>query len=156
MQRTVILLILTLVWAVVLIPLHLANRSVGGPADSQSANRTKLSIGRRSSPVQGTDAPARGRSVSARRRRRRRVTFRSLLVASATTLVLGFVPGLGVAHLVHVASDLALAGYVSWLIHLRSLAESRAATVRPLHPRRPPGAPGGSSHPVFWLERTGS
>ncbi len=156
MKRTVILLILILVWAAVLIPNHLANRSVARPADSISAFRTQLSVLGRTSPVTGS-GPRRSTGpggVLATRRRRRRTAFVGLLGAAATTFVLGFVPGLGVVHLVHLACDVLLGGYVVWLVRLRSLAESRVATVRHLHPRRPPGAPGGSAHPVFWLERT--
>lgn len=156
MKRTVILLILILVWAAVLIPNHLANRSVARPADSISAFRTQLSVLGRTSAVTGT-TPRRSTGpggVHATRRRRHRTAFVALLVAAAATFVLGFVPGLGDLHLLHLACDVALGGYVTWLVRLRTRAESRAAIVRHLHPRRPPGAPGGSAHPVFWLERT--
>ena len=158
MQRTVILLILTLVWAAVLIPHHLANRAVSRPADSISAFRTQLSILARTSPATGSRPP---RStgpggVQAVRRRRRRQALAGMLVSAVVTLLAGFVPGFGVAHLAHVGLDLLLVAYVAWLVRLRTLAESRAATVRYLRPYRPSRAPADCRHPVLLLGRTGS
>ena len=156
MQRTVILVILTLVWAAVLIPHHLANRAASRPADSIRAFRTQLRVLGRTAPVtasQGTRSTGPG-GVHAMCRRHRRQALFVLLAASAATLVLGFAPGLGALHALHLVVDLVLVSYVAWLVRLRTLAESRAATVRYLRPRRPSRAPADSMHPVFLLQRT--
>lgn len=155
-----VLLILAVIWAAVLIPPALRSRAEGRPADSITAFHRQLAVLRRAGPRTGLPAdsgtsprPGGFRSVPSpvtglarsnmaatarvapapRRgsaRRRRRDVFLSLLVAAASTLVLGAVPGLRMLWLVHVAADVLLIGYVSLLVRQRNLATERAMKVR--------------------------
>lgn len=88
-------------------------------------------------------------------RRRRRDTLGVLVGVFAVSLLIGLVPGASVAWLVTALSGLALAGYVSLLVHLRRTAEERDQKLHYLPragdhdtTRRGPAAVGGRyAHP---------
>jgi hypothetical protein len=76
-------------------------------------------------------------------RRRRRDTLGILAMVFVVTLMIGFVPGAGVAWTVTALSGVALVGYVALLVHLRRRAEERE---RKLHYLQP--APACAADPV--------
>jgi hypothetical protein len=147
-----VLIILAVVWAAVLLPPFLQNRSESRPADSISTFRSQLSVLERRSvgtthgsaevprsvrPLAGspfTAAPVRRASVDHARlarmaaKKRRRDILLTLLAAAGITLVGSILsPQVLVLHLV---VDVLLAAYVFLLVRQRKLAEQRSMTVR--------------------------
>lgn len=136
-----VLVILAVIWAAVLVPPYLQNRSDSRPADSISTFRNQLSVleRRAHSAVPGHAAPVRqrqdagvrldrSRSARAESRRRRRDILVTLLAAATITLVIGLV--MTPVLLLHVAIDVLLVAYVALLVRQRRIAEERAHKVR--------------------------
>ena len=153
-----VLFILAAVWAAVLLPPWLQNRSESRPADSITSFRRQLSVLSRSTGatthafVAAPVAAGRGLPMSRTeaRRRRRDVLF-TLLAAAGLTLLLGLVLG-GPVLLLHLAVDALLVAYVALLVRTQKLAAERDTKVRYL-PRR---AGSGSPEPALLLRRSGS
>lgn len=144
-----VLLILAIVWAVVLVPPWLRNRSESRPGDSISSFRQQLSVLERTTPGATPlrrPAPApvappapyihpavarRRRAVSSRRlaRKRRRDIFTGLLVLMGATLALSFVPALEVLRTVHFVLDALFVAYVGLLVRAQRLAAEREMKV---------------------------
>jgi hypothetical protein len=162
-----VLFILAAVWAAVLLPPWLQNRSESRPADSITSFRRQLSVLSRSNvgphgmasmpvrpprPMMGPAyAVARSRAAMSRldaRRRRRDVLF-TLIAAAGLTLLLGVILG-GPVLLLHLAVDVLLGAYVVLLARAQRLASERVMKVRYL-PRA-----AGSSEPALLLRRSGS
>jgi hypothetical protein len=80
--------------------------------------------------------PTRAIDPVARRlvRRRRRDTLGVLTMVCFGTVMIGFVPGAGVAWIVAALSGAALVAYVALLVHLRRMAEERGQKLRYLRP----------------------
>jgi hypothetical protein len=157
----VVIVILAVVWAAVLIPPMLQNRSQARPADSISVFQSQLStlqrrtVGEaRTGPVTppsgmravrpvagagtfsgvplGTVDQARLARIDAQRRRRHILV--GLLAAAGTSLVLSLV--LPPMLTLHLLIDGLLVAYVVLLVHRRKLAEERAAKVRSMQRAR--------------------
>ena len=164
-----VLFILAVIWAAVLLPPYLQNRSESRPADSISSFQRQLSVlekrtvvskpalQRSSSPVRsargfGSQSPYNTHTVrlsrSEAKKRRRDVLF-TLLGAAGITFAMALRLGGSVWGL-HLACDLLLAGYVVLLVQLQQRAMEREAKVRYLPNRsvRP--------EPAFALRRSGS
>ncbi len=154
-----VLFILALIWAAVLLPPWLQNRSESRPADSITSFRNQLSVleRRAGSPatvggvrpvVAGAPvgrASARGgvgrelgremvnsTRAAARRadtRRRRRDVLFTLMAAAGLSLVLGVVLG-GPVLLLHLLVDALLVTYVAMLVRIQRLAAERDMKVR--------------------------
>jgi hypothetical protein len=147
-----VLIILAVVWAAVLLPPFLQNRSESRPADSISTFRSQLNVLERRSvgagqgprevprsvrPLAGSPvapSPMRRQTVDHARlarlaaKKRRRDILVTLLAAAGITLVGSVLnPQVLVLHLV---VDALLAAYVFLLVRQRKLAEQRAMTVR--------------------------
>lgn len=165
-----VLFILAVIWAAVLLPPYLQNRSVSRPADSISSFQHQLSVlERRANPALGgrsgaglgpraglgaTVSPSYYRasrmSRAAARRRRRDVLF-TLAGAVAFTGVLAMLLG-GPVWWLQVVSDLLFVGYVYLLAQANQRQMERSSKVRPLpvrHARRP-------VEPALLLRRSGS
>jgi hypothetical protein len=155
-----VLVILAGIWAAVLLPPYLQNRSESRPADSISNFRNQLSVLERRSTmvVPGTvpgsssvpGAPGavrtarpvsldRGRLARAEAKRRRRDILVTLLAAAGLTLVLGVL--MPQVLLLHLLIDVLLVAYVSLLVRQRRLAEERSVKVRYLQPAARRAAP---------------
>ncbi len=147
-----VLVILAVIWAAVLVPPYLQNRSESRPADSISTFRNQLSVLERRASMLQPDAggfAARQIDVQARRvsyaraeaKKRRRDVLVTLLAAAGLTLVLGLV--LPQVLLLHLVIDVLLGAYVALLVRQKRAAEERATKVRYLEPARRPvaGAP---------------
>jgi hypothetical protein len=89
----------------------------------------------------GIGAPSRMVDSDARHRvsRRRRDTLGVLAAVFVGTMMIGCVPGAGLAWVLAALSGVALIGYVTLLVHLRRMAEERE---RKLHYLRPEGIGG--------------
>ena len=157
-----VLVILAAIWAAVLLPPFLQNRSENRPADSISTFRNQLqvleqrstgtgpSLGRPTSvrPMgrqQGSVAPNpylgtvdRARLARIDAKKRRRDILVTLLAAAGLTLVLSLV--LPSVFLLHLLIDGLLAAYVALLVRQRKLAEERSMKVRYLGDARRPAA----------------
>lgn len=160
-----VLVILAVIWAAVLVPPYLQNRSESRPADSISTFRNQLSVlERRATMVQPGVPATPGRVVSpmaarpagrtsyyrAEQKKRRRDILVTLLAAAGLTLVLGLV--LPQVLLLHLVIDVLLAGYVALLVQHKKVAEERSAKVRYLaNARRPVAA---SAPPQLALRRS--
>jgi hypothetical protein len=141
-----VLVILAVIWAAVLLPPYLQNRSESRPADSISTFRNQLSVlERRSTMVAptgrslGVPAPRptgrprpvqfdRARLARAEAKKRRRDILVTLLAAAGLTFVLSFV--LPAVIVLHLLIDVLLAGYVALLVRQKRVAEERAMKVR--------------------------
>jgi hypothetical protein len=156
----VVLIILAVMWAAVLLPPWLRNRSEQRPADSIVSFRRQLSVLERAKPGMthptpsysgGATAPSAAlmarRLSRAEARRRRRDVLVTLLGAAGLTLVLGVFLGPAVL-LLHVLIDILLAGYVALLVRAQRLAAEREMKVRFL-----PNA-GAAPEPVLLLRRS--
>lgn len=149
-----VVLILAVIWAAVLLPPWIQNRSESRPADSISNFRNQLSVlerrasavwpdAYRSSPtaVRGPATVTRARQLDRARlarmeaKKRRRDVLLTLLAASGLTLLLSFLSPR--VFLLHLFIDALLAVYVALLVRARKLAEERAAKVRYLAQVRP-------------------
>jgi hypothetical protein len=159
-----VLVILAVIWAAVLLPPYLQNRSESRPADSISTFRNQLSVlERRSTMLVPGYEP--GRVMAASRdaqfqrariarldaKKRRRDILVTLLAAAGLTLVLGVV--LPQVLLLHLLIDALLGAYVALLVRQRRVAEERSAKVRYLSTaRRPATVP--AAHPQLALRRS--
>jgi hypothetical protein len=160
----VVLIILAIVWAAVLVPPWLRNRSESRPADSITSFRRQLSVLERTTP--GTVAPASrfapyrrpygsrssiaspGFAMSRREaQKRRRDIVAGMIAAMFGSLVLSFVPGLRVMLGLHLALDVLFVLYVVMLIQVRRMTEERESKVRFLP------AP-GAAEPALLLRRS--
>ena len=147
-----VLVILAVIWAAVLLPPYLQNRSESRPADSISTFRNQLSVLERRSTMlsPGFEQPRSVSSVAATRsaqaqrarlarleaKKRRRDILVTLLAAAGLTLVLGIV--LPQVLVLHLLIDAMLAGYVALLVRQRRAVEERATKVRYLATARRP------------------
>lgn len=158
-----VLVILAVIWAAVLLPPFLQNRSESRPADSISTFRSQLSVlERRSSGMGAAGAPAlvslgtprtvrpispsatfagvplgtidRGRLARIEAKKRRRDVLLTLLAAAGITLVMAiFLPQVLLFHLL---IDVLLVAYVGLLIRHKKVTEERAMKVRSMGPAR--------------------
>ena len=160
-----VLLVLALIWAVVLVSQHVRNRAEARPGDSVGAFQRQLSILERTSPVQAEARAAlqsaRQAHPSARRkaaaaRKRRKDILLGLLAAMGASLALGFVPGFGVVHGLHLVLDVLFAAYVGLLARHRQLEEERRAKVRYLPASYLPGNSTPPPQPALLLQRSGT
>jgi hypothetical protein len=152
-----VLVILAVIWAAVLLPPFLQNRSESRPADSISAFRSQLNVLERRSVGmhggQGTSgqparpvAPSatfsgvpsrsfdRARLARTEAKKRRRDILVTLLAAAGITLVLTVLMPQVLP--LHLAIDVLLAAYVALLVRHKKLAEERAMKVRAMAPAR--------------------
>jgi hypothetical protein len=146
-----VLVILAVIWAAVLLPPFLQNRSESRPADSISTFRSQLSVLERHSVGAGrapetvrplspsasfTGVPRgsvdRARLARLAAKKRRRDILVTLLAAAGLTLVLTLV--LPQVLVLHLAIDVLLAGYVFLLVQRRKIAEERSMKVRYMAP----------------------
>jgi hypothetical protein len=165
-----VLVILAVIWAAVLLPPFLQNRSESRPADSISTFRSQLSVLERHSVGAGrspqapqalrTSSPV---SVAVRRssidharlarmaaKKRRRDVLVTLLASAGITLALTLV--LPQVLFFHLAIDALLAGYVFLLVQRRKIAEERAVKVRymaPAQARRHAAVPVHAEQPAM-------
>ena len=162
-----VLVILAVIWAAVLLPPYLQNRSESRPADSISTFRNQLSVLERRSTMLLPGAVEPGRVFAASRdaqlqrariarmeaKKRRRDILVTLLAAAGLTFLLGLV--LPQVLLLHLLIDALLGAYVALLVRQRRIAEERTTKVRYLEsarPRRPATVPAG--HPQLALRRS--
>ncbi|MBA2282341.1 MAG: hypothetical protein M3527_10570 [Actinomycetota bacterium] len=174
-----VLVILAVIWAAVLLPPYLQNRSEARPADSISTFRNQLdTLERRANlavpgreqrpnlpssdgprplrPLSPTIDPTRLARVDARQRRRDILV--TLLAAAGLTLVVSFL--LPAALPLHLLIDVLLAAYVGLLLRAKRAAEERAVKVRYLNPARHQAGPAfrtgrsGAEQPALALRRT--
>lgn len=160
-----VLVILAVIWAAVLLPPFLQNRSESRPADSISTFRNQLDVleqrasgrgpaaGRPRSvrPVGGSPSFARASVGTVDRARlarldakkRRRDILVTLLAAAGLTLALGLL--MSPVLLFHAVIDVLLVAYVALLVRQRKLAEERSMKVRYIGDARRQGA--ASRHP---------
>jgi hypothetical protein len=155
-----VLFILAVIWAAVLLPPYLQNRSESRPADSISSFQRQLSVLERRSVVVNpslqranpsrayTAAPMVRIDRNEAKKRRRDVLF-TLAGAAAVTLLLAFMLG-GLVWGLHLACDLLLGAYVVLLAQAQQRAVERDAKVRYL-PKRT-----AAPEPAFALRRSGS
>lgn len=157
-----VLFILAVIWAAVLLPPYLQNRSESRPADSISSFQRQLSVLERRAVVVNPTfqrSTLSGRSFSSHnsairlsrneaKRRRRDVLF-TLVGATGLTFVMALRLG-GPVWGLHLACDLLLAGYVVLLVQLQQRAVERDSKVRYL-PNRSVRA-----EPALLLRRSGS
>ena len=162
-----VLVILAVIWAAVLVPPYLQNRSESRPADSISTFRNQLSVlERRATMLQPGMPSTPGRVVSPmaartpariarmEARKRRRDILLTLLAASGLTLLLGLVAPSVL--LLHLLIDGLLVAYVALLIRQKRIAEERSMKVRYLSTaRRPAPVPRvPTAHPQLALRRS--
>ena len=159
-----VLFILAVIWAAVLLPPYLQNRSESRPADSISSFQRQLSVLERRSVVvnpalhrassarpagaQAMHAPMARVSRNEAKKRRRDVLF-TLAGTAAVTLVLAFMLG-GLVWGLQLACDLLLGAYVVLLAQAQQRATERDAKVRYLPQRS------SAPEPAFALRRSGS
>lgn len=127
-----VLLVLALIWAVVLVPQHVRNRAENRPGDSVGAFREQLTVLGRTGLGSVRPRTWAGGVRRATVRKRRRDIVVGLLAAAVGSLVLGFLPGFGVLHALHLVLDVLLGAYVALLVRRRRLDEERRAKVRHL------------------------
>ena len=158
-----VLFILAVIWAAVLLPPYLQNRSESRPADSISSFQRQLSVLERRSVVVN---PALQRTASPRmystsmvrasrlarseaKKRRRDVLF-TLAGAAGVTLMMALLSG-GLVWGLHLVCDLMLGAYVVLLAQAQQRASERETKVRYLPNRAAPRA-----EPALLLRRSGS
>lgn len=168
-----VLLVLALIWAVVLVPRHLRHRAENRPGDSVGAFQRQLSVlgqtGLRRAQVEQMGAAGAGvheavpqrRTGTARERRaaarqRRRSIVFGLLAAVVGSFALGFVPGLGVLHAVHLVLDVLFVAYVALLVRSRRISDERRAKVRHLPSASQPSNTTPPHQPAMVLRQYGS
>lgn len=161
-----VLVILAVIWAAVLVPPYLQNRSESRPADSISTFRNQLSVlERRAAMVQpGAVAGAPGRAYAPapvrtparlarmEAKKRRRDILVTLLAAAGLTLLLGLLAPSVL--LLHLLIDALLVAYVALLVRQRRLVEERSAKVRYLSTARRPAPAVPVGHPQLALRRS--
>jgi hypothetical protein len=156
-----VLFILAVIWAAVLLPPYLQNRSDSRPADSISSFQHQLSVlerranpgavgrmGTLSRPRSAYYSPVRISRAEARKRRRD-VLF-TLAGAAGFTFLLAVVLG-GPVWGLHVLADVLLTGYVYLLAQANQRQMERSMKVHSLPVRRP-----RQSEPALLLRRSGS
>ena len=168
-MTVLVLLILAVIWAAVLLPPYLQNRSESRPADSISSFQHQLSVlERRAGARPGYRAVPRTRSPysiamvggsgrlsrSEMKKRRRDVLF-TLAGAAGLTFLLAFALG-GVVWGLNLVCDVLLAGYVYLLAQANQRTMERSVKVRSLPARRPAHSVGVGRHPELLLRRSGS
>lgn len=157
-----VLFILAVIWAAVLLPPYLQNRSESRPADSISSFQRQLSVLEKRAVVVNPSLQRTGVSRSLQydvvpsvrlsrneaKKRRRDVLF-TLAGACGVTFVMALTMG-GPVWGLHLLSDVLLAGYVVLLIQLQQRALERDSKVRylPSHSVR--------AEPAMLLRRSGS
>jgi Flp pilus assembly protein TadB len=149
-----VLIILAVIWAAVLLPPYLQNRSENRPADSISSFRNQLSVLERRTGTSSAGygyGPApltalRRRAQRSGARKRRRDILFTLVGAAALTAVLALALG-GPVWALHLMIDGMLVGYVAMLARAQRVAQERQAKVRYL-PRS------ASVPPTFALRRS--
>ena len=156
-----VLFILAVIWAAVLLPPYLQNRSESRPADSISSFQRQLSVLERRAVMVNPSLQQRGGAMrpqlvpaarlsrSDAKRRRRDVLF-TLAGAAGVTLVMAVMLG-GPVWGLHLLCDVMLGAYVVLLVQTQQRAVERDAKVRYL-PERTVRAP----EPAFALRRSGS
>lgn len=142
-----VIVLLLLAWAVVLVPSILGPRIVSSPIDGVRSFERSMGIlesarrGQDQPPGRWVMLPKGMREAPQRRRsrvvRRRRQNFQRLVLAAATTLILGLIPGLRALWMAHIALDVALALYVLQLRRWRLAELQRARVVHPLPTEQP-------------------
>lgn len=168
-----LLLILAVIWAGVVASL-VRDRVGERPSDSIGSFRRQLHVLQRTAPATVAPAntlyaprehqvapisamPMRRRpavpaspadSRRARTMKRRKDVLVGLLGAMGVTLVLGLIPSFRILLGLHVVLDLAFAGYIALLVHMRNTAAEREMKLRFL-----PGASGGAE-PALLLRRS--
>ena len=152
-----VLIILVLIWAAVLLPPYLQNRSESRPADSISSFQKQLSVlERRSNTIGGGVARIGAPSYSALRmtraeaRKRRRDVLFTLAGAVGLTLPMAFLLG-GSVWMLQLLCDALLAGYVVLLAQTNQRAAERDLKVRYL-----PSRQARTTEPALLLRRSGS
>ena len=168
-----VLVILAVIWAAVLLPPFLQNRSESRPADSISTFRNQLHVLERRSTGTGPSSDQlrsvrpvspsasfasiprvtidRARLARLDAKKRRRDILVTLLASAGLTLLLGLL--MPVVLVLHLLIDGLLAGYVALLVRQRKLAEERSMKVRYLgDARRAPAR--RAQTPEFALRRT--
>lgn len=143
-----VLFILAVIWAAVLLPPYLQNRSESRPADSISTFRNQLSVLERRStmvtpgpaavprtPTRRPVQPDRARMARAEAKKRRRDILITLLAAAGLTLAISLVAP--VVAVLHLLIDVLLVAYVGLLLRQKRIAEEKAMKVRYLAPARP-------------------
>jgi len=164
----VVLFILAAMWAAVLLPPWLRNRTENRPADSIVSFRRQLSVLERTTPGTTVAAPVTrigslsslqsapvapvplaGAPISLReaQKRRRDILF-GLLAAMGGSLLIGLLPGLRVMLGLHLLLDLLFAAYIVLLVQARKAASEREMKVRYL-----PGSV-GTPEPALLLRRS--
>jgi hypothetical protein len=155
-----VLIILVLIWAAVLLPPYLQNRSESRPADSISSFQKQLSVlERRSNTVGGGVArmgsapsyPLARMSRAEARKRRRDVLF-TLAGAAGLTFLMALLLG-GSVWMLQLLCDVLLAGYVYLLAQTSQRAVVRVVKVRYLPSNRQPRH---AAEPALLLRRSGS
>ncbi|MEY2422109.1 MAG: hypothetical protein QOI95_2176 [Acidimicrobiaceae bacterium] len=158
-----VLFILAVIWAAVLLPPYLQNRSESRPADSISSFQRQLSVLERRAVVVNPSlqrpggsgrsfnsevSPALRLSRSEARKRRRDVLF-TLAGAAGLTFLMALMLG-GPVWGLHLICDLFLAAYVAMLVQTQQRATERDSKVRylPNHSVR--------AEPALLLRRSGS
>ena len=163
-----VLFILAVIWAAVLLPPYLQNRSESRPADSISSFQHQLSVlERRAGARPGYRAVPRARSPysiamlsgpgrlsRADAKRRRRDVLFTLAGSAGLTFLLAFALG-GVVWGLNLVCDGLLAGYIYLLAQANQRAMERTVKVRPL-PMRRSAASVGARQPELLLRRSGS
>jgi hypothetical protein len=155
-----VLIILVLIWAAVLLPPYLQNRSESRPADSISSFQKQLSVlERRSNTVGGGvsrigAAPSYSgiRMTRSEARKRRRDVLFTLAGAAGLTFVMALMLG-GSVWMLQLLCDALLAGYVVLLVQTSQRAVERDLKVRYLPATRQPRH---AAEPALLLRRSGS
>jgi membrane protein implicated in regulation of membrane protease activity len=157
-----VLFILAVIWAAVLLPPYLQNRSESRPADSISSFQRQLSVLERRAVVVnpslqrtsqarsfgGELAPALRLSRSEAKKRRRDVFF-TLAGAASVTFFMAVLLG-GPVWGLNVICDLLLAAYVAMLVQTQQRVVERDSKVRYLPSRA------ARPEPALLLRRSGS
>ena len=155
-----VLIILVLIWAAVLLPPYLQNRSESRPADSISSFQKQLSVlERRSNTIGGgvsrigaaPSYPMARMTRSEARKRRRDVLF-TLAGAAGLTFLMALMLG-GSVWMLQLLCDALLAGYVVLLVQTTQRAVERDLKVRYLPTTRQPRH---AAEPALLLRRSGS
>ena len=139
-----VLLILAVIWAAVLLPPYLQNRSESRPADSISSFQHQLSVLERRAVMVNPSLqrePARGATTSAALRlsrseakRRRRDVLYTLAGGAGVTFLMAVMLG-GPVWGLHLLCDVLLAAYVVMLVQVQQRTIERTSKVRYLPSR---------------------
>jgi membrane protein implicated in regulation of membrane protease activity len=156
-----VLFILAVIWAAVLLPPYLQNRSESRPADSISSFQRQLSVLERRAVVvnPSLQRSTSGRSFNAENaairlsrseaKKRRRDVFFTLAGAAGITFLMAVVLG-GPVWGLNLICDLLLAAYVAMLVQTQQRATERDSKVRYLPSRS------ARPEPALLLRRSGS